>query len=168
MRSLFNALLGIPAVALGVVLYLVLSRSGPLGFFHLLYTPLGMALGQAILITPIAVSFITSAVESVDPEVRELAKTLGASETQASLAVLRESIQGVALAITASFNRAVAELGVALMIGGNISGSTRVLSTAIAVETGRGELALGIALAVVLLLLVAVVSVVMNVLGGRR
>lgn len=167
-RSTFNALLGIPAVALGVILYLVLSRSGPLGFFNMLYTPLGIALGQAILITPIAVSFITSAIESVDPEIHRLAKTLGASETEASFAVLRESTGGVALAVTASFNRAVAELGVALMIGGNIRGSTRVLTTAIAMETGRGELALGIALAIILLLLVAAISVLMNVFGGRR
>lgn len=167
-RSIFNTLLGIPTVALGVILYLGLSRSGPLGSLHLLYTPAGMALGQALLITPIAVSFITSAIESVDPEIRHLAKTLGASETEASFAVLRESAEGVGLAITASFNRAVAELGVALMIGGNIRGSTRVLTTAIAIETGRGELALGIALTIILLLLVAAISVLMNVLGSRR
>jgi len=167
-RGVFNALLGIPTVALGVILYLFFSRSGPLGFLHLMYTTLGIALGQAVLITPIAVSFITSAIESVDPEIRHLARTLGAGETEASFAVLRESASGVALAIIASFNRAVAELGIALMIGGNIRGLTRVLTTAIAIETGRGELALGIALAIILLLLVTAVTIVTSVVGRRR
>lgn len=165
-KGLFNALLGIPAVALGLVLYMVFSRAGPMGFLQLLSTPdtrvVAMIIGQAILITPITVSFITNAIESVNPEIRELAKTLGASETQASFAVLRESMSGTLLAVTASFNRAIAELGVAVMLGANIRGVTRVLTTTIALETTRGEIELGISLAIILLLIVAAVSLAVN------
>ncbi|MCP8317560.1 MAG: ABC transporter permease [archaeon] len=167
-KSLFNALLGIPTVALGLILYLLFSRSGPLGFLQILYTPIGIVIGQAILITPIIVSLITSAIESVDPEIRDLARTLGASRTQASAAVLVESSSGFLLAIIASFNRAIAELGIALMIGGNIRGITRVLTTTIALETTRGEVVLAIALAIILLTIVLLVSLSINLIQRRR
>ncbi|MCP8304705.1 MAG: ABC transporter permease [archaeon] len=168
LKSLFNALLGIPTVALGLILYLFLSRSGPLGFLQILYTPVGIIIGQSILITPITVSFVTSAIESVDPEIRDLARTLGASETQASITVLGESSGGFLLAVIASFNRAIAELGVALMIGGNIKGITRVLTTTIALETTRGEVVLAIALAIILLTIVSVLSLSINLIQRRR
>lgn len=164
LRSLFNALLGIPTVGLGLVLYLLLSRKGPLGFFNLLYSPAAITIGQAVLITPLAVSLVTGAVESVETEIWDLAKTLGASDFQASLAVLREARSGVILAIVAAFNRAIAELGVALMIGGNIRGATRVLTTTIALETARGEIALSVALAIVLLFVVSALSFSMNLI----
>lgn len=167
-KGLFNTLLGMPTVALGLLLYLTLSRSGPLGFLQLLYSPMAIALGQAILVTPIIVSFTVSAIESVDLEIRNLARTLGASELQAALAVLGEAVGGVALAVTASFNRAIAELGVALMVGGNIRGVTRVLTTTIALETARGEVVLGIALTIVLLLVVFSLSLAVNLAGRRR
>jgi len=168
LRGFFNAMLGIPTVALGLVLYLFFSRAGPIGFLRLLYTPTAMIIGQAILITPITVSFITSAIESIDPEIKDLAKTLGASETEASIAVLKESINGVILAITASFNRAIAELGVVLMVGGNIAGFTSVLTTTIALETNKGEIALAIALAIILLLIVSTLSIAVNLMQRRR
>lgn len=167
LRGAFNTLLGLPTVTLGLVLYLAFSRSGPLGSLRLLYSPAAIVVGQAVLITPIIISFVSSTLEAVDPDVRELALTLGASESQARLTVLGESLGGVALAITASFNRAIAELGVALMLGGNIRGVTRVLTTSIALETGRGELSLSIALAFVLLVIVAAVNASVN-LARRR
>ena len=167
LRGAFNALLGVPTVTLGLVLYLVFSRSGPLGFLQLLYTPSAVAVGQALLITPILVSFITNTLETVDPDIRSLALTLGATKIGASMTVLSESIGGVILAVTASFNRAIAELGVALMLGGNIKGITRVLTTSIALETARGEVALSIALAVVLMLIVAAVSLLVNLVQRR-
>jgi len=167
LKGLFNALLGIPTVALGLILYLVFSKAGPLGFLHLLYTPQAITIGQAILITPIMVSLTTGAVEAVDPEIRDLAKTLGASEIQASMAVLRESKGGVSLAFIASFNRAIAELGVALMLGGNLRGVTRVLTTTVALETTRGEIVLGIAMAILLLLIVFGVSIAINLVQRR-
>lgn len=167
-KGFFNALLGVPTVALGLILFLLLSRSGPLGFLGILYRPMAIVVGQAVLITPIMVSLVMSTVESVDPQIRDLAKTLGASETEASLAVLRESIGGVGLAVTASFNRAIAELGVALLVGGNIAGSTRVLTTTIALETNRGDLVLGIALAIILLFIVFALSASINLVQKAR
>ncbi len=166
-RGFFNAMMGMPTVSLALILYLILSRAGPLGFLHLLYTPLAITLGQAVLITPITISLVTNTVESVDPEIRDLAKTLGASEAQASLAVLRESINGVLLAIIASFNRAISELGVALMLGGNIRGVTRVLTTSIALETTRGELVLGMVLTIILLSIVFAMNTLINIIQRR-
>ena len=167
-KSLFNALLGIPTVALGLVLYLLLSKPGPLGFLRILYTPTAIIIGQAVLVTPIAVSLITNAIEAIDLEIRNLAKTLGASELEASLTVLRESTNGIGLAVTASFNRAIAELGVALMVGGNISGYTSVLTTTIALETNKGEIVLSIALTIILLSIVAGLSLFINLIQRRE
>ncbi len=167
LRGVFNALLGVPTVTLGLVLYLLISKSGPLGFLRLLYTPTAIILGQAVLITPIIVSFVANSVEAVDPDVRNLALTLGSTEIEAVLAVLNESMEGVLLSVTAGFNRALAELGIALMVGGNIRGVTRMLTTYIALETNRGEVAIGIAFAVILLTIVAAVNLSMNFLQRR-
>ena len=167
LKGLFNALLGIPTVTLGLVLYLFLSKSGPLGLLQILYDPAGIMFGQAILITPIIISFTASAIESVDPEIKDLAKTLGASELEASMAVLKESLSGVVLAVTASFNRAIAELGVALMVGGNISGRTSVLTTTIALETSKGNIALAIALTIILLIIVSALTISINLIQRR-
>ena len=162
MKGVFNALMGVPAVAIGLLFYLFLSRSGPLGGFQLLYTPVAIVLGQSALITPILVSLVAATVETVDPEIKRLALTLGASETAANLTVLGESMGGILLAISASFNRAIAELGVALMVGGNIRGTTRVFTTVIALETGRGEISMGVALTIVLLGVVGAVNILIN------
>jgi tungstate transport system permease protein len=166
-KGVFTALIGIPTVALGLYLYLLLSRSGPLGYFQLLYTPYAIIIGQCILVTPIIVSFTTSALESIDPEVRALARTLGASGFQTDALVLREARWGVVLAIIAAFNRAFAELGVAMMLGGNIRNVTRVLTTAIALQTAMGDIPLSIALAIILLSIVMTLSVIVS-LARRR
>lgn len=167
LRGVFNVLLGVPTVTLGLVLYLLISKSGPLGFLRLLYTPTAIILGQAVLITPIIVSFVANSLEAVDPDVRNLALTLGSTEIEAVLAVLNESMEGVLLSVTAGFNRAIAELGIALMVGGNIRGVTRMLTTYIALETNRGEVAMGVAFAVVLLSIVAAVNLSVNLLQRR-
>ena len=167
-KAFFNAMIGIPTVVLGLLLYLVFSRSGPLGYLKLLYTPQIITLGQAILITPILVSFTVTAVEAIAQEVKDLAMTLGASDIQASLAILRESRGGVVLSTLASFNRDIAELGVALMLGGNIRGVTRVLTTTIALETARGEITLSIALGIILLILVLSINLTINLVQGRK
>ena len=166
-KGIFNALLGVPTVALGLILYLMFSSSGPLGPLNLFLNPVGVSIGQAVLITPIIISFITSTVEAVDPDIRDLAKTLGASPTEASFAVLRESTSGVLLAVVAGFNRAIAELGIVLMIGQNLRGLTRVLTTAIALETTRGNIALSIALAMILLCTVFSISFIANLMQRR-
>lgn len=162
--SFFNAMLGIPTVALGLVLYLIFSRGGTLGFLGLLYTPTAIIIGQAILITPILVSLLASAIEAVDPAVMDLARTLGASERQASFAMLREARNGGLLATIYGFNRAVSELGVALMVGGGIAGSTAVMTTEITRATRAGEMLLSIQLAAVLLAIVFGMTLVINLL----
>lgn len=166
-KGVFNALLGMPTVALGLILYLLFSRTGQLGFLHLFPSSQAIIIGQAILVTPILVSLTISAVESVDPEIKNLAKTLGASEAEASLTVLREAGGGVVLAIIASFNRAIAELGVALAVGANLRGSTQVLTTVIAMEVNRGNLEYSIQLMVILLVIVFSITLVTNFLQRR-
>ncbi len=166
-KGLFNALLGMPTVALGLILYLFFSRSGALGFLNLFPSLQAIIIGQAILITPIIVSLTTSAVESVDPEIKDLAKTLGASEVEASVMVLRESIGGVLLATIASFNRAIAELGVALAVGANLRGETQVLTTVIAMEVNRGNIEYSIQLMIILLTIVFTITILTNMLQRR-
>ena len=168
LRGLFTTLIGMPTVALGLILYLVFSRGGVLGFFHLLYTPTVIIIGEALLVTPIVVSFSANALAAVSSEIRDLAKTLGASEDQAFIAVFREARDGVVLATISSFNRAVAELGVAQMVGGNISGFTSVLTTTIMNETAKGDIALSIALAVILLIVVGTITLTVSYFQGRR
>lgn len=153
-KTVFNALIGIPTVALGLILYLIFSKAGPLGLFGLLYTPGAIMLGEALLVTPLIISIMTSAIEAVDPEMMNLARTLGASESQTSIAILKEAMNGVILGNIAGFNRAVAELGVALLVGGGILGTTDVLTTDISLYTQRGDLGFAIAFSIILLLIV--------------
>jgi tungstate transport system permease protein len=164
LRFFFNAMVGVPTVTLGLLLFTLFSRSGPLGGLQLLYTVPGMAVGQAALILPIMVSFVVSAIESKDMELRDLVRTLGASETDTSLAIVREAFSGVSLALVSSFNRAFAELGIATMLGANISGVTRVLTTAIALETAKGELGLSFALSFILLIVVLGLNYVIDLM----
>jgi tungstate transport system permease protein len=153
-KGFFTTMMGMPTVALGLILYLTFSHGGPLGFLDIIYTPAAIILGQAVLVTPIIVSIATEAIEAVDPDIMNLAKTLGASESQASFAVLKEALNGVLLSNTASFNRAIAELGVALLVGGNIAGTTDVLTTSISRYTNTHDLDLAIALTIILLAIV--------------
>jgi tungstate transport system permease protein len=166
LRFLFNAMVGVPTVTLGLLLFTLFSRSGPLGGLQLLYTVPGMAVGQAALILPIMVSFVVSAIESKETELRDLVRTLGATEVDTSIAIVREAFSGVSLALVSSFNRAFAELGIATMLGANISGVTRVLTTAIALETSKGELGLSFAFSFILLIVVLGLNYVINRLRG--
>jgi tungstate transport system permease protein len=165
-KGLFNTLIGMPTVALGLILFLVFSKAGPLGFLGILYTPAAIILGEAVLVTPLIVSITTTAIEAVDPEMINLAKTLGASESQASIAVLKEALNGVILSNITGFNRAIAELGVALLVGGNIAGLTDVLTTDISKYTQRGDLAMAIALAIILLIIVFGINVI--IISARK
>ncbi len=109
-------------MSLGLLLFLLLVRNGPFGYLELLYTVQGISIGEALLVIPIVVSFTTSAIESTDIRLRDLARTLGASEMDTSIAIIREALEPMVLAVVAAFNRAFAELGIAMMIGGNIQG----------------------------------------------
>ena len=162
-KTIITSLMGIPTVVLGLILYLIFSKGGPLGFLGLLYTPGAIMIGQAILVTPIIISIGVSAIEAVDPEIMSLSKTLGASEAQAQIAVLKEAINGVLLANVASFNRAIAELGVALLVGGNIANvgnRTDVLTTAISRYTQIGEIGFAVALGILLMAIIFMVNLI--------
>jgi len=165
LKTLFNALVGIPTVSLGLLLWALFSRSGPLGYTQLLYSVQGIAIGEGVLVTPLIISFVASAVEAKDVGLRDLTRTLGASEYESSLAVVREAWSGVSLALVSSFNRAFAELGIAMMIGGNIQGLTRVLTTAISLQTSMGELGLAFALSFILLVVVLSLNFLITWLG---
>jgi tungstate transport system permease protein len=167
-KSIFNSLIGIPTVALGFLLFLAFSREkGPLGFLHLLYTPTAIIVGEAILVTPIIVSLTTAAIEAVDPEIANLARTLGASEFQASFAVLKEALGGVLLAGIAGFNRAIGELGIAQWVGGFIYGQTELLTTGIWVELQIGNPETSITLMIILLTMVFTINLALNVIQRR-
>lgn len=163
-KTVFSTLIGMPTVALGLILYLFLSKSGPLGSLRLLYTVQGISLGQALLILPIIVSFSASAIEAQDSRLRDLARTLGASELDTVLTVLQESSNGIILALVAAFNRAFAELGLAMMLGANIRYVTRVLTTTIALQSAMGEITLSIALSIILIAVVFTLNALVNII----
>jgi tungstate transport system permease protein len=163
-RGLFNALIGIPTVALGLLVYLLLSRQGEFGFLHLLYTLNGIAIGQAILVTPIIVSFTANALSSADTQLRDLAKTLGASNLKTTLTLIRETFWSMILSVTAAFNRGFGELGIATIVGGNLLGETRVLTTAIAIEINFGAFEVAMAYALILMLIVIVLALTISLI----
>lgn len=151
--SVFSTLLSVPAVVVGLTLYLVLSRQGPLGDWRLLFTQSAMVLGQIALCFPILVSMGHAALQSADKRAWETARTLGASPKRALLTVMREVRFGLLTALLAAFGRIIAEVGASMMLGGNILHYTRNIPTAITLETSKGQFAQGIALGLVLLLL---------------
>ncbi len=153
LEALMESLVGIPTVLLGLLLFLLLSSSGLLGFLKLLYTPQAIIIGQAILITPLIISTSYRTLRIVAPPYSELALSLGATRGQAMMLVLRESAPGVAASIIMGFSRTIGELGIAMMIGGNIKGFTRVLTTAIALGVAKGEFESAIILGIILLAL---------------
>jgi tungstate transport system permease protein len=167
-KGTFNALIGVPTVALGLLLYLLFSRQGEFGFLHLLYTVNGIAIGQAILLTPIIVTFASSALGAADVQLRDLAKTLGASSIQTNLAIMRETAWSMVLAVTAAFNRGFGELGIAMIVGGNLFQQTRVLTTSIATETNMGNFAVAMAYAIILMVIVIALTLSINLVERLR
>jgi len=151
--SLFSALLSVPAVVVGLTLFIVLSRQGPMGDFRLLFTQTAMVLGQFLLSFPILVSMSIAALQAVDQRAWETARTLGANSVQAFFTLLFEVRFGLLTALLAAYGRIIAEVGASMMLGGNILHYTRNIPTAIALETSKGNFAQGIALGIVLILL---------------
>jgi len=149
--AVLQTLLGLPTVVIGLLLYGFLSRRGPLGFADLLFTPSAIVAGLVVLALPIVAVFGMTAVASVDARARETAWTLGASPARAAWTVVREARFGMVAAVLAAFGRVASEVGIAMMLGGNIEGYTRTLTTAIALESTRGEFGFGIALGAVLI-----------------
>ncbi len=149
--TLLQTSLGLPTVVIGLLAYGFLSRRGPLGFADLLFTPSAIVVGLVVLAVPLVAVFSMTSVASVDERVRETALTLGAPNRLVAWTVLREARFGMMAAVLAAFGRVSSEVGIAMMLGGNIEGYTRTLTTAIALESMKGEFGFGIALGVVLL-----------------
>jgi tungstate transport system permease protein len=180
LKVIIQTLYSVPTVVVGLIVYLLLSRSGPLGFFGLLFTPEGMILGQMVLIIPITTGLVISALSGVDRNISDTLVSLGATEFQGIVQIVKEARLAILSAVILAFGRAISEVGVAMMIGGNISGQTRVLTTAIALQTGMGDFGFSIALGIILLAIALVIVVAMNlitsglsaehqkVLGGPR
>jgi tungstate transport system permease protein len=165
--NLIQTFFSIPTVAVGLFVFVLFSRAGPLGGLSLLFTPTVMVLGQMILITPILLGLTISALSGVDKAIPDTARSLGASNLQTAVVVLREARFAVVAAIVMGFGRAISEVGIALMVGGNIKGFTRVITTAISLETTKGDLELSIALGIILIFIALVVNTVLNRIQQR-
>ncbi len=162
-----NTSLAFPTVVVGLLLYGLLSRRGPLGGLGWLYTWQAIVVGDVLLALPIAAALSAAAVQGVDPRVRRTAETLGAGRWLTAWTVAREARFALAAVITAAFGQVVAEIGAAMMLGGNIRGSTRTLTTAVALYTSQGDFGLAIALALLLIAIALVVNVTLQVLQGK-
>ena len=155
---LVNALMGLPPVVVGLLVYLHLSRAGPLGFLGLLYTPTAMIIAQAILVTPIIAALSRQVLEDLNAEYDEQFRSLGVPRGVQMAALIRDGRYSLLVVLLAGFGRAVAEVGAVMIVGGNIDHLTRVMTTAIALETSKGDLALALALGIVLLTIALVVN----------
>ncbi len=164
---LLQALLSFPTVVIGLVIYMLLSRRGPLGAFELLFTPWAIMVGYMVIALPILTVFTVSAVQGADPRLYETARSLGAGRRRAALTTLWEVRFAVMAGIVNAFGRVVSEVGCALLVGGNIAGITRNIPTAIALETSKGEFAQGIALGFVLIAVAIGINVALAWLQGR-
>jgi tungstate transport system permease protein len=153
LRVVTRTLYGMPPVVVGLLVFLLLSRAGPLGSFGVLFTPEAMVLAQALLVLPLVLGLSMAAVEATDPALRETAKSLGAGGWRLVRTFLREAREGIASAVLVGFGRAVSEVGAVIIVGGNILYHTRVLTTAIVEETDAGNLTFALALGAVLLAL---------------
>ncbi|HYZ32423.1 MAG TPA: ABC transporter permease, partial [Crenalkalicoccus sp.] len=161
-----NALMGLPPVVVGLGLYLLLSRSGPLGGLGLLFTPGAMILAQALLVAPILAALARQAMETLWEEYEEQLRSFGAGPLRAVPTLLWDGRVALVTVLLAGFGRAAAEVGAVIVVGGNIEGWTRVMTTAIALETSKGDLPLALALGLVLLLIVLVVNGLAQALRG--
>lgn len=165
--TLLNTLMALPTVVVGLVLFGLFSRQGPAGSLGLLFTPWAMIAGQVVLATPIVANYVLAAVCGSDPRIIDTALTLGATPLQAGVQLLKEIRFGVMAAVIAGFGRVISEVGVAMMLGGNIRGVTRTMTTAIALETSKGEFAFGLSLGIVLLSVALCVNLVLNLMQQR-
>ncbi len=165
--NLIQTLFSIPTVAIGLFVFVLFSHAGPLGGLDLLFTPAVMVLGQMILIMPILLGLAISALSGVDKAILDTARSLGAGSLQTAFIVLREARFAVIAAVIMGFGRAISEVGIALMVGGNIRGFTRVITTAISLETSKGDLELSIALGIILIFIALVINIALNRIQQR-
>jgi tungstate transport system permease protein len=150
--AMLNSLMALPTVVIGLFVYSLISRSGPLGGLGVLFTPAAIVIGQVILSFPIVTSMVYGALGRLDPRLPETLTTLGATRTNMLWMVIRESKIAILSAVLAGFGRVIGEVGVSMMLGGNIRWYTRTITTAIALETSKGEFELGLALGIILMI----------------
>ena len=162
-----NALMGLPPVVVGLAVYMLLSRAGPLGPLGLLYTPAAMILAQTILVTPIVAALTRQVIADLNAEYDETLRAMGATRAETVATLLWDARLSLLTAALAGFGRAAAEVGAVMIVGGNIAGVTRVMTTAIALETSKGELALALGLGVVLLAISVAVNAAVAAARGR-
>jgi len=165
---LLNSLMAMPTVVVGLLVFGLLSRQGMLGSFGLLFTPKAIILGQSVLATPIIANYALAAVRAADVRILPTALTLGAGPLQSFAQLSNEIRFGIMAAVIAGFGRVISEVGVAMMLGGNIRGYTRTMTTAIALETSKGEFAFGLALGMVLMLISFTINIGLSFMQERR
>lgn len=163
-----NALMGLPPVVVGLIVYLLLSRSGPFGVLGLLFTPTAMIIAQVIIITPLIASITHQAMRELWSEYHDLLISLNTTKRQRMFALLRDGRRTLLTAALAGFGRAIGEVGAIMIVGGNIDHATRVLTTAIALETGKGDFALALGLGFVLIILALVANFAIHIISGTE
>ena len=167
-RTTLNTLMALPTVLVGLTVYAFISRQGPLGQWGLLFSPTAVVIGQCVLATPLITALTLSATQSVDPRVGLTARTLGANPGQEAFIILREARFALMAGIIAGFGRVIAEVGAAMMLGGNIRGYTRTMTTAIALESSKGEFGFGLALGFILMALALFINFLLGYFQGRK
>ncbi|HOX29006.1 MAG TPA: ABC transporter permease [bacterium] len=165
--AVLNTLMSLPTVTVGLVVYAMISRRGPLGELGLLFTPTAIIIGEVVLALPIVSALSCAAARGIDEQAWKTAATLGAGRARAFFTVLREARYTILAAVVAGFGRVIAEVGSATMLGGNIKGATRTLTTTIAFETGKGEFGFSLALGIILLLIAFLVTGAFHLLNKK-
>lgn len=165
--TVLNTLMALPTVVVGLVVYGIISRQGPLGGLGLLFSPWAMIIGLTILALPIITNYSMNAIKGSDPRIVPTALTLGATQLQAYVQLASEMRSGIMAAVIAGFGRVIGEVGISMMLGGNIRGYTRTMTTAIALETSKGEFAFGLALGIILMTVALVINIFLNILQQR-
>ena len=165
--TMLNTLMAVPTVVVGLVVYGFITRQGPLGAWGLLFTRGAIIIGESILAVPIVATYTLSAVKGADSRVLATALTLGASPTQSVIQLAREVRFGVMAGVIAGFGRVISEVGVAMMLGGNIRGYTRTMTTAIALETSKGEFAFGLTLGIILVSVALAINLLLNIIQQK-
>lgn len=166
--SIINTAMGLPPVVVGLWVFLLLSRNGPFGFLNLLYTPTAILIAQAIIASPIIIGLTSAAIMQIDEKMRLQIKALGATKMQLLIIVIRETKYSLLAAIIAGFGGVISEVGASMMVGGNIKGHTRVLTTATVMEVSKGNTEVAIGISIILLLLAYFVTLGLTLLQHRR
>ncbi|HUT67889.1 MAG TPA: ABC transporter permease [Dehalococcoidales bacterium] len=165
--GIIQTLYSVPTVAIGLFVFVFISNAGPLGGLHILFTPTAIVIGQVLLVTPLLLGLTLSALSGIDKTIPDTARSLGASGWQMAVLVVKEARFAVMAAVILGFGRAISEVGISLMVGGNIRGFTRVLTTAISLETSKGDLELSLALGIILIFLALVANIILNRIQQR-